>query len=569
MKKGSWLLKGLLILWVVSALLASVAMYRLWWSRERVLYTGKPPMEQREEIFKRAGLPLDALKNATDFDGALPPEGRYKVSGSGVKSSYVEYLLIPRLPTSEKLHVLSLDENHIPIGPSPQFSNDPAFFTIHPTPIGFILSAVVLTGMALFLVRFGLSLPEGFAVAAFVTLCAVLLSKGLLGNMQAAGFILFGLGLTSYIVLIAGSLHASKMKKPILPRSLWTYGCLAIIALFVSWGFLMAVVVGPDDWDTWAQWGPKAKILTLPYGNLSDIRLFVPGSGDYPLLWPSVWAFSSWSAGGWEEQWGKGWSLIFLLLTTGQLAHLTGRFLPGHSGWKFFPAAFFVSMPAVPLIASWGYAEAPLWLMLVCATGRLFRWQSEPTSRNLLLAGLFTAFAACTKNEGIAFALLAFLWLVSQTRSFRSWVLFLWPTVLFVGMWKIYVKIAIQTENHVVSGFKEFSYTLSHLPEILSGAVAHILKIWSDPRQWLMVLPVLLILAVVQLVRGSGKDRCNVLLPLGYLMVSFAVIVFNGENWAWQLGVVWNRLTLQTVVILLPSLLVWIHRSGKLGSDNI
>jgi len=69
----------------------------------------------------------------------------------------------------------------------------------------------------------------------------------------------------------------------------------------------MSVVVVPDDWDAWAIWGSRAKLLALGHSPLIDVTKF--GHTDYPLLWPSIWSFSGWCAGGWEEQWSRGATL--------------------------------------------------------------------------------------------------------------------------------------------------------------------------------------------------------------------------------------------------------------------
>jgi len=81
---------------------------------------------------------------------------------------------------------------------------------------------------------------------------------------------------------------------------------LYLIGLLIFvWSLLMAVIVVPDDWDAWAIWGAKAKVLALAQGPLENVIYF--GHQDYPLLWPAVWAFSGWCSGGWEEHWSRGW----------------------------------------------------------------------------------------------------------------------------------------------------------------------------------------------------------------------------------------------------------------------
>ena len=82
----------------------------------------------------------------------------------------------------------------------------------------------------------------------------------------------------------------------------------------------MSVVVVPDDWDAWAIWGSKARVLAQGTGPLYDVTRF--GHPDYPLLWPTIWAFSGWLTGGWKECWSKGWGAVFLLFSVWEMIHI-------------------------------------------------------------------------------------------------------------------------------------------------------------------------------------------------------------------------------------------------------
>lgn len=317
---------------------------------------------------------------------------------------------------------------------------------------------------------------------------------------------------------------------------------MVVLGGAILWSFLMAVVVVPDDWDAWAQWGPKAKILAVSTGAFSDVKYFVPGSGDYPLLWPSIWAFSGWCAGGWEEQWSKAWGPLFLILTTWQLGRIASRF---------------VSMPAIPLVASWAYAEAPLWLMLTCATGRLLQWQSTGKVSDICLAGIFTAAATCTKNEGVLFGILAAIWLYLNSRRLLNFSLFLAPIIAFYGSWRVYVHSSIQNANHAVSGLGAANRPIGQWLDVMAAAGNHVLNIWMDPKQWLLILPVFVLASGWLMIRGQSRDRVNLFLPWGFLAGLFAVVLSHGQDWSWQLGVAWNRLTIQGLVVFDPGVDTW------------
>ena len=182
---------------------------------------------------------------------------------------------------------------------------------------------------------------------------------------------------------------------------------IAVVVFF--WGVLMSVVVVPDDWDAWAIWGAKAKVLALGRGPLTDVIYFpMP---DYPLLWPAVWAFSGWCAGGWEEHWSRAWGPIFMALCAWEMGLILSR-LTGRRSFGLLIGVSFLSIPMVPLLSSWSYAEAPLWLMISCCFGRLLLWKREMWDRHLMIAALFAAGAAYTKNEGLFFAVVCLVWLM-------------------------------------------------------------------------------------------------------------------------------------------------------------
>ncbi len=311
----------------------------------------------------------------------------------------------------------------------------------------------------------------------------------------------------------------------------------------------MAVVVVPDDWDAWAIWGAKAKVLALGEGPLQDVMRF--GHADYPLLWPAVWAFSGWCAGGWEEQWSKGWSVVFLLLGAWQIAaaiqQQTRRRNLGLLG-----AAFFVSMPAVPLIASWAYAESLLWLMMTCGFARLLVWRDSGRPQDLWLAGLFAAGAAHTKNEGVAFAVLALIWLIlNRKQSFlKEACAFLAPILLLYVPWIAWVKLSLGLGSHATAGLKLDGAHLRHAASRLPEALRLAANIWSDVRQWNIVLVPLLLAGVWLAVRASRAARLDIALPLGLLLVCFLITVFHDAELGWQMGASWNRLTLQAVPLL-------------------
>ena len=542
---------GLLAVWLLTSAAALAGMYHLWWTRERAIYLGKSIDDQRTAIFQRAGLPRETLQLAEKMDEAWPAGVAYVAAGSEVRLSYLKYLLLPRSPSGSGNYRVDENKRGYSFAPEVEGSRKGMpFSTVAPSPRGFVLSAAALLLAAVGLGRFGLSLPEGMGCSVLLLCLLVVLAKGIFGSIDAAGW--------SMILAGAAGLFAIRGLPPLSSNNVLGGKQRAILLLVsaillgaVLWSFLMAVVVGPDDWDAWAQWGPKAKILALSEAQFPDVRHFVWGSGDYPLLWPALWAFSGWCAGGWEEQWSKAWGPLLLLLTAWQMGILSRRFT-GRSEAGWLTAALFVSMPAVPLVASWAYAEAPLWLFLVCATGRMLLWQQSGRSKDLLPAAFFAAGAACTKNEGVFFVALSALWVLANSRRIQDLFLFLVPSVLTAGLWKAYAFWGLEASNRAMKTVQAMDWTGGQWLDLLPAAAVYVLKIWSDVRQWNIVLLAVLLIAAWLFFRGRKQDRVNLILPAAFLAGLLAVVLSHGPDWSWQLGAAWNRLTIQGLAVLVP-----------------
>ena len=425
-KTKNSLLKVSIGCWLLVTFAALAGMYQLWWQRERILYLGKSPAEQRRTVFERAGLPPVLADKTAKLAAQWPVDLRYKARGDANALSYIQYLLIPRIPSSKAAHVLEVKGDTLTVSGPPVGQSDTASLPEErSSPKGLILSFAVLLGWAALLRKMWhgrATWPECFALACiFFTLLTLPVRVFFHSAAPAFGGAII-LALVGWAMLLGNALvrRLSPSRSAPAPapmpagRARLLIALLGlIIALAVLWSFLMAVVVVPDDWDAWATWGSKAKVLALGSGPLKDVTRF--GHPDYPLLWPAVWALSGWLSSGWEECWSKGWGAVFLLLCLWEMIAAVRRqsssLLAG-----CFAAALFVSVPNVPLIASWGYAEAPLWLMMTCGLSAFLRWQSDSRQADAVLAALFAAGAALTKNEGLLFALLLGLMFLSSGR---------------------------------------------------------------------------------------------------------------------------------------------------------
>ena len=201
--------------------------------------------------------------------------------------------------------------------------------------------------------------------------------------------------------------------------------------------------------------------------------------------------------------------------------------------------------------------------MLVCAMSRLLLWRDSGARQDLWLAGICIAGAACTKNEGILFAVLSVAWVALCGRKFRDMAAVILPVLLFAGAWKAYCVFGMDASKHAVASLASTQPGLSQWAGMLAEAGKYVWIQLTDVKQWNLVLPAALLAAAWLALRGKGRDRMNLLLPFGMLFALFAVVLLHGDNWLWQLGVAWNRLTIQFFVLLLPVLVAGFMRKSS------
>ncbi len=572
----------LLILWGIITLLAMAAMYKLWWDRERVNYLGKTVVEQRVTIWKISGLPLKLLHSLEEVEQNWPRETSYSVTGDHNQVSYLKYLLLPRIPSGSTHYSLD-DTTKLSIS-----SVDPSvthFEEQHRLPILSIVgSFLTLGGVALALKKYlealPLSFPEIFCCASLLLVCSVVLSRVLFSTAIPGFYLLTIIGSFCWLGLFITCFRTKNRKNVLLAQNHyhnnitcqeklvlgWNTVFYSIIALLVIWAILMSVVVVVDDWDAWAIWGAKAKVLALGTGPLFDVSYF--GHGDYPLLWPSIWAFSGWWGGGWEEMWSRGWGSIFLLLTIWELTVIVTR-ITGRRTLGLLCGALFVSVPMVPLVASWSYAEAPFWLMTTSCFGCLLlsKRKEEQMVPIVIVAGLLAAAAAHTKNEGVMFVLLAVLWvfLTPGRRKITSVACFLTMFIVFYAPWLVWTKSVLQFGSHATAGLHFDMENIHRAMDRLPSALEAIWKIWSDIKQWNIVLWCTLVASVVTL--GKRNWLKYYFIPFGILLGYFVIIVFHEAEIYWQVGTSWNRLTVHALPLLLIGSVVhlksWLSTIGK------
>jgi len=556
--------KGLLVSWILVSLAASAAMYSLWWQRERAVFLGVDPQGQREAIWKQAGLPDGVLALLPRLE-TWPTDASYSIHGDTNRQSYLKYLLLPRVPRGSDRYVVDVDSLQIQGEGSERIREREAPLRGVSAPLGSLLIAAGITLLLRRLAhRSGMSVPEAFALSCLLIMMAVVASKAVLFTSFPACVVLSAVSVGGWLWQLTSVLRGQgtlqeegECARPVRKvRADWRsvrfdrWELLFIVLLLSSlvWSVLMAVVVVPDDWDAWAIWGAKAKALALAVGPLRDVTYF--GHGDYPLLWPAVWALSGWCGGGWEEMGSRIWGPVFMLMCSWEIIHVVWRNSDSRRA-ALLAAALFATIPMVPLVASWSYAEAPLWLMTICTYGCLSRWRSTGSTADIACAALFTVAAAMTKNEGVLFSALVVLWIFASRRQGRLGALGMLAAIfccLYLP-WVYWVKIHLALSSHATEGLHISPEILARAAERLPVALEVIGRMWMDPRQWNVVLWGLALAMLYAMCRGEQRE--DFLLPLGMLLAYCVIVVFHTADIYWQVGTSWNRLTLQAIPLSL------------------
>ena len=178
-------------------------------------------------------------------------------------------------------------------------------------------------------------------------------------------------------------------------------------------------------------------------------------------------------------------------------------------------------------------------------------------------------YKAQTLSSHSWFVLTVFIWAYASTSPDSRWRhagAYAIPFVVLYGPWW-YAHAVLGGGGHVAQGVGEsVGQGVSLLGRVVP-ALRYVAAIWSDVRQWnIIIVPLWVGLVYVLLAK---KAWClSVMVSLGYLSGLFVVILLHGFNWEWQMGVVWNRLTIQWLVVVLPIIVCGLSNACQCAEDG-
>ncbi len=301
------------------------------------------------------------------------------------------------------------------------------------------------------------------------------------------------------VLTLAGLLFMKKHRRLARIKILstdWEKGDMRSVAPLVVMltGLVMIVVVAISsplsEWDAFAIWGFKAKVLahealrpmpacfhdlTLSYSHL-----------DYPLMVPFLTAGAYAAMGTVDDQTGKLVS-VFLDLLIVPMVYLGLR-------WKLrrLPAvclsAILAMLPVMFRYGGVGCADLPLAMFYVGSILYVAKWIDRQQWQDLILAILFSTFAAFTKNEGLVLALingaviLGFGFWGGRRRELIGTAAFFTGLLAMVAAWLIWSRNLPHT--HEDYGSKLLSSSLAtHLPRLKEIIPAMLVQI-AEPHVW-------------------------------------------------------------------------------------
>ncbi len=323
---------------------------------------------------------------------------------------------------------------------------------------------------------------------------------------------------------------------------------LAAGSALILYGLVSVSAANPHgEWDAWSIWNLRAKFLAAPgdawRAALSPLPEKAGMHPDYPLLLSGFVAMV-WKSAGDTSPWvPQLTAFLFLAL----VAALLGSALTALRSLTSALTAGLVLLSSTSFLflATMQYADLPLSFYCLASIALLLLAESVPAG--LALSGAFASFAAWTKNEGLAFAVLLTLailavdWRNAGLRSalvrLRHFLTGAAPVLLLVICFKLF--LAPASDPLFQQGAAGLTHKLAdparygQIAKAMIAELYHFGQPWSHPLLLLAILALTLRLRIdatqVRALRASA-------IALALLFTAYCgVYLVTPSDLAWHL----------------------------------
>ena len=376
----------------------------------------------------------------------------------------------------------------------------------------------------------------------------VLLWASLVGVRSSRGLIWAILGMSA-----AGLAWLGRRRRLVIPSRPGRWRATDALALLPAalMGFLLLVIFVHAlayplfDWDGFAIWGLKAKVLFYESLWQRPEAFFQPtlsfSHQDYPPLVPFMMA-SVYAAIGRVNDYAGKLPLPLLYAAMGLLMYGGLRKDLGRLASAML-AGILLALPPIIRSAGTGCADVPLAAFYAGSVLYLSRWARDQGRESLILATLFSIFAALTKNEGMALALInamvaggVWLWRVGRAWRWRlgrlapeGWLAAVACIVLGLLPWLVFRQSLPRTHEDYGSKF-----TMSRIADNVSRLQIILPELRDQITTWREWGPLWLVLMLAAIAgwRAFLSPRGVVLWVLFAAHVALYVLVYLVTPWS-------------------------------------
>lgn len=376
---------------------------------------------------------------------------------------------------------------------------------------------------------FALSFGLGAGTVSFIFFLGGLI----FGNPPSLNTIIFILAFPLILFFVRGKkdyFNSKLLKLSFDPMVIIT---ISIIAIMFSVVFLHSIMP-LYEWDAFAIWGLKAKILLHEGLGIETNYFHNPNLAyshlDYPLLLPYLMGGACLAGNHGEFSYKMVFPFFYLAFTC--LIYVAAR-------WKLkrthalFLTAVFACTPALVRWSGAGTADMALSFFYAGSIIYLVRFFEDRKLNNLLISGLFSAFCALTKNEGLPLSIINIAALTVYSilprfnmKNLKAPLLFLFVFMIFYLPWLIFsLNIPKLHEDYLGNlTVAKFAGNIGRFPLIIQEMSSQFLSLKNWGMFWLLM-------SVVVIAGGRLFKARTVLLLwcifIGHLLLYMIIYVIS------------------------------------------